>query len=153
MCDYSRLPDEKIREIDIHGILPQRAPFVMIGRLEHFDMRTVITSTLITEDNIFVSDRHFSSAGIIENIAQTCAARIGYINKYILKKGIQIGYIGAVSNLNIHSLPEVGTTIKTVVTVQEEIFGMILASATVTAGDEIIASTGIKIALSDREVR
>ena len=152
MTDYSRLADEEIRKIDIHGILPQQSPFVMITRLEHFDMTTTITSTLVAEDNIFVENGVFTPAGLIENIAQTCAARIGYINKYILKKGIQIGFIGAVSKLEIFNLPEVGSVIRTRIDVEEEIFGKILASASVTFGDEILVSTKIKIAISETEV-
>lgn len=99
--DYNNPSEEFVRSIDINTLLPQRPPFIMIGRLEHFDMVCVSTSTMVKADNIFVEDNQLSASGLIENIAQTCAARIGYINKYILKKGIQIGFIGAIRNLTI----------------------------------------------------
>ena len=105
--------DEILSSIDIHELLPQQEPFVMVGRLIEFDMRRTVTETDIIAQNIFVEDGRLSASGLMENIAQTCAARIGYINKYILKKGIQIGYIGAIRNLEILSLPQVGDTIRT----------------------------------------
>ena len=119
----------------------------MIDTLTHFDMTRTVTELTVPADNIFVENDHFSSSGLIENIAQTCAARIGYVNKYILKKGIQIGFIGAIRNLEVLSLPKVGDTITTTVDVHEEVFGMTLASAKVTCGDSILVTTEIKIAI------
>ncbi|MDE7403111.1 MAG: pseudouridylate synthase [Muribaculaceae bacterium] len=138
--------------IDIHELLPQQEPFVMVGCLLHFDMVETVTQTVVNADNIFVEEGKFTSSGIIENIAQTCAARIGYINKYILKKGIQIGFIGAVRKLQIFRLPDIGETIVTKIHVFEEVFGMILAEAEVKTGSETIAKSEIKIALSEKEV-
>lgn len=141
-------PDEEfLRSIDIHELLPQQEPFVMIGHLVQLgDVRTV-TETVICGDNIFVEDGCFSASGLIENIAQTCAARIGYINKCILKKDVQIGFIGAIRNMEIIDLPEVGQQITTIVDVKEEVFGMTLASAQVKRGTQILAETEIKIAI------
>lgn len=140
-----------LNEIDIHELLPQQEPFVMIGKLTHFDMEKTITETVISENNIFTENGVFTASGVIENIAQTCAARIGYVNKYILKKGIQLGFIGAIRNLQLHRGPKVGETIKTTILTIEEIFGMTLVKATVCVGDEVIAESEMKIALSEVE--
>ena len=136
-----------LRGIDIHTLLPQQEPFVMIGSLVYFDERLTTTETIIREDHIFTDEGLFSASGLIENIAQTCAARIGFVNKYILKKGIQIGFIGAIRNLEVFRLPKVGEMITTTVNVVEEIFGMTLATAQVTCGEETLVTTEIKIAL------
>lgn len=145
--------DYFVREIDIHTLLPQQEPMVMIGQLMHFDMQRTVTRTTIAHDNIFVdANGCFSPSGIIENIAQTCAARIGYINRYINHRGIQIGFIGSISHLSISELPAAGQTIVTTVDIGEEIFGMILAHATVVADEQLIAETDIKIAVRDEEV-
>ena len=82
--------EEFLRGIDIHELLPQQEPFVMISSLVRFDMQTTVTETIVSADNMFVEDGVFTAPGIVENIAQTCAARIGYVNKYILKKGRQL---------------------------------------------------------------
>lgn len=138
----------ELEKIDIHELLPQQEPFVMVGILIHFDERVTTTQTVIREDNIFVENGFFTASGIIENIAQTCAARIGYVNKYILQKGIQFGFIGALRNLTLHRLPSVGEEITTSIEVVEEVFGMTLVKANVTSGDSLIATSEMKIALS-----
>lgn len=147
--NYETPADSFVRNLDIHSLLPQQEPFVMIGCLEHFDMTHVVTSTKITSNNIFVELGKMTAAGLIENIAQTCAARIGYINKYILKKGIQIGFIGAVRNLQIHALPNVNEVIHTEVNVQEEVFGMILATAKVKTAEYECVTAELKIAVKE----
>ena len=141
----------EIDKIDIHELLPQREPFVMVGRMVYFDMGRCATRTRIAPGNLFVEKGRFTASGIIENIAQTYAARIGYINKYILKKGIQLGFIGAIRNMNLYRSPEAGEEIETEIVTIEEVLGMTLVSAKVTAGEETIAEAEIKIALSDKE--
>ncbi len=145
-------PNEKeLRALDIHELLPQQEPFVMVSSLVGFDERKTITELEVMPGNLFVEQGHFTAEGLMENIAQTCAARIGYVNKFILKKGIQIGFIGAVRNMEVTSLPRVGDKITTVVEVQEEVFGMTLASAIVTCNGTELASTEIKIAVKSED--
>ena len=138
-------------KIDIHELLPQQEPFVMVGKLRHFDMERTITTMTISDDNIFVEDGRFTAFGVIENIAQTCATRIGYINKYILKKGIQLGFIGAIRNLHMYRLPAVDEEIETTILTLEEVFGMTLVSAQVKVNDELVAESEMKIAVSEIE--
>lgn len=147
--DPKRPTSEQLAAIDIHELLPQQEPFVMVGRLTYFDDVSTITQTEVSEDNIFVDEGVFSSSGIVENIAQTCAARIGYVNKYILLKGVQVGFIGALRNLQILSWPKVGETLTTRVDVIDQVFGMILAQATATVADRQIATTEIKLAIKE----
>lgn len=111
--ELTEITDGFIRSIDVHELLPQQEPFVMIGRLTHFEMATSTTETTIRYDNIFVDDGKFSASGMMENIAQTCAARIGFYNKYILHKEVQVGFIGAVRDYTVSRLPSVGSTITT----------------------------------------
>ena len=123
----------------------------MVGKLTAFDEKRTVTETFIKEDNIFVCDGVFSAPGLVENIAQTCAARIGYVNKYILNKGIQLGFIGAIRNLEITGCPKVGDTITTCVMVIDDVLGMTLANAVVTCNGETLATTEIKIAVKEAE--
>lgn len=154
--DNSNNPDLKLdttgvnfREIDIHRLLPQREPFVMIGALVHFDMEKTVTETVISADNIFTENGVFTPAGMIENIAQTCAARIGYINLN-LNKDIVVGFIGAIRNMKIYRCPRVGELITTTIITIEEIFGMTLVKATIFCGDELLAESEMKIALGNQ---
>lgn len=156
--------EQDLRHINIHDLLPQQEPFVMIGALVYFDRTLTVTETEIKSDNIFVesvlnasmslgNDERgcLSVSGLMENIAQTCAARIGYVNKYILKKGIQLGFIGAVRNFELFALPQVGDVITTRVEVKEEVFGMTLAEATVILNGKLLASTEMKIAVKNTD--
>ncbi len=147
--DYTCPPDSFVQSINIHTLLPQQEPFVMIDALKHFSMSVVETTLHISPENLFVEQESLSASGMLENIAQTCAARIGYINKYILKKDIQVGFIGAVRNMEIVCLPKIGDTITTTVTIVEEAFGISLATATIKLGDKTLATTEIKIAVKE----
>lgn len=139
-------------QIDIHELLPQQEPFLMVDRLLSFDMRRIVTSTTVSDANILTEGGFFTPAGLIENMAQTCAVRIGYVNKYILNKGIRIGYIGAIRNLCLHRLPATGETLETTVDILEEIFGLTLVRAVIRVGAEVIAEGYMKIAESEEEV-
>lgn len=151
MTDYTHPTEAFLRSIDIHTLLPQQEPFVMIGTLTMFSERAIATETTVTADNLFVEDGQFQTPGLIENIAQTCAARIGYANVYIYKKGVQIGYIGGIRNLTVHQLPHVGDVLTTRVEVLEDIFGMTLARATEHCGDTLLVETQMKIAVKEQE--
>ena len=148
--NFENSSKEMLRTIDVHDLLPQQEPFVMIGSLVHFDKILTVTETEVLADNIFVDQNYFSASGLMENIAQTCAARIGYINKYILKKGIQLGFIGAVRNFEVISLPQVGDVITTRVEVKEEVFGMTLAEAVIVCGDKVLVTSEMKIAVKQQ---
>lgn len=130
---------------DIQEILPQQKPFLMVDSLLHFDMTKTITRFEVKSNSLFVSDGMLSSSGIIENIAQTCAARIGYINKYILKKDIQAGVIGAVKNFEIYHTPHVSDVITTEVEVKEEVFGIVLVAARAYIDETLIADGEMKM--------
>lgn len=145
------ITEEFLRSIDVHAILPQQEPFVMVGTLTSFEMTTSTTETEIKEENIFVDNGTFSASGLMENIAQTCAARIGFYNKYILKKDVQVGFIGAIRNYVVNELPKVGSTIITKVDILEEVFGMTLANAEVRCGNRVLATAEIKLSIRSIE--
>jgi predicted hotdog family 3-hydroxylacyl-ACP dehydratase len=145
------ITEEFLRSIDVHAILPQQEPFVMVGTLTSFEMTTSTTETEIKGENIFVDNGTFSASGLMENIAQTCAARIGFYNKYILKKDVQVGFIGAIRNYVVNELPKVGSTIITKVDILEEVFGMTLANAEVRCGDRVLATAEIKLSIRSIE--
>ena len=149
--ELNGITEEFLRSIDIHTILPQQEPFVMIDTLVRFSMDSSTTEMTVRDSNIFVEDGRFTVAGMLENIAQTCAARIGFYNKYILHNDVRIGFIGAVKDFVVYRLPTVDTKITTEVNVVEEIFGMTLAEASISCGDEVMATTGIKLSVKDKD--
>lgn len=151
MMDYVPPTEDFLRSIDVHLILPQQDPFIMIDTLTAFSMESSTTETGIRESNIFVDGGRLSAPGIMENIAQTCAARIGFYNRFILHNDVQVGVIGAVRDFIVHSLPKVGSVITTKVDVLEEVFGMTLAKASVSCGGESVAEAEIKLAVRNSQ--
>lgn len=137
------------QETHIQDLLPQQPPFVMVDKLVHFDEKLTVTQLEVREDNLFFDDGRFTASGLIENIAQTCAARMGYINKYILKTHVKLGFIGSIRNLTVNRLPAQGEILTTTVEVMEEIFKMTLVNAVVKSGEEVLVIAEMKIALSD----
>lgn len=140
----------EIRKIDILELIPQRPPFIMVDCLTHFDKINTISEFVVRKDNLFIANGRLMASGLIENIAQTCAARIGYVNR-MNNEVVRIGFIGAIRNLKIHRTPEIGETLQTSIIVKEEIFQMTLVDAVVKSGDETIVEAEMKIALSNIE--
>ena len=140
-----------ITYIDILSIIPQRPPFVMVGKLLSVDYKSACTEFLITADNIFTKNGRFAEAGIIENMAQTCAAGMGYINVCTHKNTIKTGFLSAIRNLTLTRLPKVGETLNTCVSIVEHIMGMVLIKSNVKINGEIIAEGEMKIFITDVE--
>lgn len=140
-----------LKEIDIQTLLPQRPPFVMVGRLMHCDPIITTTEFEVRPDNLFMEGQRLNSCALVENIAQTCAARMGYINQYIYKETVKLGFIGGIKNLCVLRPARLGERLTTTIEVLEEVMQMTLVSATIKAEDETIVTAEMKIALTDIE--
>ena len=138
-------------EIEISEILPQRPPFLFVDRLERYDEVETVTSFSVPENHLLVEDGRLTASGILENMAQSSAARIGYLCKYILHVPVRIGYIGAIRKFRVHRLPAVGETLTTTIILREDVFGISLVDAAVRVGEEIIAEAALKTALGEKE--
>ena len=136
----------RFEDIDVHTLLPQQEPFVMIDQLLHFDEVTTTTRFTVREDHLYVENGRLNACALIENIAQTCAARMGYINVSSGKK-VRVGVIGALRDVEIFTLPAMGSTIKTRIEVSDEVFGMTLAQAESRCENTLLCKGTIKIAL------
>ena len=147
------MTDSELSSIDVLTLLLQRPPFVMIDRLTHFDETMTTTQLTVRTDNLFTeADGHLNPCALVENIAQTCAARMGYINRYIYRQRVRLGYIGGIKNLQVLRTPRVGELLTTNIEVLQEVMKLTLVNATVRVGDEVIVTAEMKIALSDIEV-
>ncbi len=136
----------KFNEIDVLELLPQRPPFVMVDHLTDYNDTQSTCCLTVRPDNVFFEKGCLTAPGLIEHIAQTCAARLGYYNCYVQKTGVRLGFIGEVKDLNILRLPREGEMIETTIVVVQEIFDVTLVSAEVRVGAEVIATTLLKIA-------
>lgn len=139
-------------DISVTKLIPQRPPFVMVDRVLSCDKKNAVTEFLVREDNIFLDDMKLSTAGVIENMAQSCAARMGYVN---MMKGesIKIGYIGDIHDCIVMRLPKCHEIIHTHVQIVEEVFHLTLAYVHMEIEGETVASARMKIALTDIELQ
>ena len=143
-----------LEKIDVLTLLPQRPPFLMIDRLTHFDEVVTTTQFTLREDNLFMEEGGvLNSCALVENIAQTCAARMGYINSYISKENVKLGFIGAIKRLEIARTARQGETLSTSIEVMQEVGAVTMVNATVKVGEETIVTAEMKIALSDIDAK
>lgn len=138
---------QKTREL-----LPQQSPFIMIDCLTKFDKKITETNFEVRNDNIFVENGKLNACALAENIAQTCAARLGYVNKYILKKDVQIGFIGAIKNLSVVETPSVGDILTTRIEVLQDIMGVTLVDAQIVCNNKVIVKAQMKIAIAEKNM-
>lgn len=105
------------------------------------------TQLTIKNDNIFVENDCFTEFGLIEHIAQSAAARVGYICRNE-NKPISIGYIGAISNMEIVFLPKINDMLETRIEILQEVFNITLIKAESFTDGWLSASCQMKIFLN-----
>ncbi|CAN5570855.1 hypothetical protein BH11BAC3_BH11BAC3_27370 [soil metagenome] len=133
-----------LSSLDILTLVPQRVPFVMVGALTHYDELITRTNFTILPDNIFVENGKFTEPGLVENIAQTAAARAGYI-AHSANEPVMVGYIGAIKNLQIFNLPNINDELTTEVTVVNQIFDVTVVNGKIWCNDLMMAQCEMKI--------
>ena len=142
------------QDVDIRTLLPQQPPMVMVDRLISADEKSATTALLIREDNIFVTEGRLNAYALIEVMAQTAAAHLGYVDKCLCGLGdVRIGYIGSIKRMRIDAAPKVGETLTTRMDVQEDFMNMKLVTAESFVNDQRIASAELTIAISEERVR
>lgn len=133
-----------IHENDITAYIPQRTPIVMISGILAAEGKVVRSGFHISPDNIFVQDGVLTPPGLMENIAQTAAARAGWMASQE-NKPISVGYIGAVKDLEIFELPPAGSFIETVAEVGSQVFNATMVTGQVMLNGKVMAQCEMKI--------
>jgi predicted hotdog family 3-hydroxylacyl-ACP dehydratase len=135
--------------IPIETLIPQRPPFVLVDAFVFEDADHGYGTFKVKEDHILVEEGCLSEAGLVENIAQTAAARMGYLGR---KEGlaVAIGYIGAVQQLDVLELPRIGDELRTTISVQHQVFNVTQIHGTVRCGTRVMATCEMKIFISNK---
>ncbi|HEY2583977.1 MAG TPA: 3-hydroxyacyl-ACP dehydratase [Mucilaginibacter sp.] len=137
---------------NIIPLIPQKPPFVMVGKLLYLDESSTRSSFHIKSDNIFVKDNIFQEAGLLENIAQTAALGAGYLAKKN-DKPVATGYIGAVNNFELFNLPKVDDVLITEVNMETRIFDITVVSGKVWHNENLLAQCQMKVFTRSDESR
>ncbi len=141
-----------IQHFTIEELLPHRHPFIMVDKLTSCSEYLATTEMTVKENNLFCSGGYFSEAGLLENMAQTCAARLGY-KSLIKKTPVKIGIIGAVKDFLVFFRPKPGDRLVTGITIDHEVFNAILLHAEVSCQGKTAATCHMKLFLTDIESR
>ena len=129
---------------DITKYIPQRHPIVMVHALLEADDDHAVTQLTIEPDNIFVSKEYFSEPGLVENIAQTAAMHVGY--QCSLKNiPIPIGYIAAVKDLRIQTLPKQNSRITTTVKITNKVLDITVVEGRIEQEGNLLCSCEMRI--------
>lgn len=131
----------------VENLIPQKFPFVMIDRMFSYSETGLISGLKIQQDNIFLEEKTFLEAGLIEHMAQSVALHTGY--QFFLKnETAPTGYIGSIKDIQIKKLPQLNDTIQSNVTILQEFAGVTLVDIVTFINDEEIASGQMKTVLA-----
>jgi len=139
---------ESIRsKTDVEALLPQKHPFVMADALYSYTETEIIAGLTVTANNILTENGIFTEAGLLEHMAQCIALHAGY--RYKLKnEPVPMGFIAAMSNTEIDSLPKPGDIIITTATLLREFNGMSQVKVTSTINGNVIAEAEMKTVIA-----
>ena len=135
---------------EILTLIPQKPPMTMVDGLILSDKTQTVSTLTIDPDNIFVENGIFAEPGIIENIAQTAALRSGY-EAAVGNKEPRVGFIGSVKKMKIYSLPAVGQTLKTKLTILMEMDNILVVKGETSVNNIIIAEGEMNIFLQQKQ--
>lgn len=132
---------------NILSYIPQRAPFVMVDEIIYYGETITRSKFHVKPDNIFVVDGFLKEPGLVENIAQTVAAREGYISQ-IENKPVRMGYIGTIKKLEITGYPRIDEEIITEIKIENQVFQVILITGKIVCNEILIVQCEMKIFIS-----
>jgi 3-hydroxymyristoyl/3-hydroxydecanoyl-(acyl carrier protein) dehydratase len=143
-----------VSQENIPGLIPQRYPMVMIDSLVSCDEKQVVSQLIIRQDNLFLDRNGFTSAGMIEAMAQTAAARTGYLLKNQPggpNKRIPIGVIGSIKNFRLYFQPKIGSAIITIVDIEHEVLLATVVKGSVEVDGKVAAESDLQIFLTEEQ--
>lgn len=135
---------------NIESLIPQRKPFVMIDELSVSEGNFTRTRLQVRADNIFAEDGFFTEPGLLENIAQTAAARAGYEAQKD-NAPVRVGYIGAVKNFEVFVLPAVGDVLETEIITGNQVFDVSVIKGTIHSNGHLVARCEMKIFIKNHK--
>ncbi|MBL7800954.1 MAG: 3-hydroxyacyl-ACP dehydratase [Chitinophagales bacterium] len=133
-------------------IIPQKQPFVLVSSLLDITETGCQTAFTIPEGHILTDAHRLQPSGLLEHMAQSCALMMGYRGALQVANSNgadlpepKVGFIGDIRAFQCSALPEVGTTIQTQITIENQIFDVTMIEGQVSQNGTPIASCKMKI--------
>ncbi len=131
------------------GLIPQRAPMVMVSSLVAYGEDHLVATLLVNKEMLFVEDEELQESGLLEHMAQSVALHTGF--GYFLKgEPAPTGYIGSMQQVEIVALPHVDQEIFTEIRIIQEFMGVTLVEIITKLEGEIIAKAQMKTVIADK---
>lgn len=132
----------------ILNYIPQRPPIVLVSRIYKSDEASIIAGFDVTNEHIFTKNGKLTESGIVENMAQTAASRVGF---EAVKNNAKpaVGFIGNIKDLVIHYLPESGNELLTEVTTKTQVMNVSIIEAKSYCKEQLVATCEMKIFLQE----
>ncbi|MBR4534685.1 MAG: beta-hydroxyacyl-ACP dehydratase [Bacteroidaceae bacterium] len=136
-----------IRGKELLRLIPQRKPFVMIDALGVLSPTSATSTLLVRPSNYFLlPDSTLSETALVEHVAQTCSALMGYKQGALDREGEPpVGLIGEVKHFESLRRVRLGERVRTQVS-----FGFTFGNVTIANGEcrvdnEVVARVQLKI--------
>lgn len=130
------------------ALIPQKAPFVLVDTLLEATPTLFRSAFTVPGDHVLLRADRLSEAGLMENAAQTAALGMGKLAK---DHGAPppLGFIGALSRVEVMALPGIGDRIETTVDLRHEVMSARVLEARIERGSELLARLELKVFLID----
>ncbi len=116
----------------------------MIDKFISSDGITSISGLTVQASCVFCEEGFLSESGLVENMAQTAAAGVGFESKRMGTR-VPIGFIASIKNLEVISLPAVGTELRTEVTVINKVLDVTIINGSVSSNGRLYAQCEMRI--------
>lgn len=131
----------------VEELIPQKAPFVMVDTLFHYEENCIVAGFTVPENHLFTDNGIFAESGMVEHMAQSVALYTGY-QFYLKKETPPTGYIGSIKDIEILELPLAGDMLVTEAKVLQEFMGITLVDIITKKNNIQIASAQMKTVLA-----
>jgi 3-hydroxymyristoyl/3-hydroxydecanoyl-(acyl carrier protein) dehydratase len=141
-----------ISEENILELIPQRSPMVMIDSLVSCDEKQAVSRLTIREDNIFMNSNGFTASGLMEAMAQTAAARTGYLLKNhpeSANKNVPVGVIGSIKNFRLFFQPQIDSILNITVEIAHEVLMATVVKGKVEVDGKMAAEAELQIYITE----
>jgi len=141
-----------VSEENILELIPQRYPMVMINCLVSCNEKQAVSQLTIRRDNIFLNNDGLTSSGMMEAMAQTAAARTGYLLRNQPESGnkkVPTGVIGSIKYFRLYCQPQIGSVVVTTINIEHEVLQATVVKGIVEVDGKLAAECDLQIFLTE----
>lgn len=132
---------------DVLSLIPQRPPILMVDGFVFEDEQNCRSTLTLSSDNMFLDESgQLAEEGILEHIAQTAAAYVGFLRKRAGEE-VNMGYIGDIKRCAVsHPMPLAGEMLTTHLTIVSQVGNITMVSAETTVDGRTLLTCRMKLA-------